>query len=115
VEPPFDLDREKDEPTWGDPSYRSIPVEISAESLRVSHLHVNNAIVLGDINVLLPIQRLDELFQEGLIAGQAKEHYSLMGYQGYPPDTTAWELVYGPEIAAKFMQQNVDCVLLTPS
>lgn len=115
VEPPFDLDREKFEPTWGDPTYRTIPADISLDSLGVSHLHVNNDIVSADINILLPVQRLRELTQDGLIAGQAREHYSFMGYQGYPPDTSDWEQVYAPEITEKFIQQDVNCILLTPS
>jgi hypothetical protein len=38
-----------------------------------------------------------------------------MGYQGYPPDTAAWEKIYGPEVAARFKAEDVDLVLLTPA
>lgn len=31
VEPPFDLEREKQEPTWGDPTYRILPADISGQ------------------------------------------------------------------------------------
>ena len=32
-EPPFDLEREKQEPTWGDPTYREIPVRIPQDQV----------------------------------------------------------------------------------
>ena len=115
VEPPFDLQRERLEPTWGDPTYRTIPKDITSGELGVSHLHINNEPVESDINVLLPIHRFDELSQEGRIAGMSDHHYSFMGYQGYPPDTTAWRDIYGPAVAEKFKNEGVHCVLLTPS
>jgi hypothetical protein len=115
VEAPFDLEREREEPTWGDPGYRAIPKDIREDAVGISHLHVNNEVVKSDINVLLPIHRLQELTEERRIGGQADVHYSFMGYQGYPPDTTAWRERYGPEAADLLKAQGVDCVLLTPS
>jgi len=60
---PFDLDRERAEPTWGDPSWRPIPHDARAP-LAMSHLHVNNTDVLADHNVALPVDLLDELVSE---------------------------------------------------
>jgi D-proline reductase (dithiol) PrdB len=102
VEPPFDLQRERLEPTWGDPTYRTIPKDITS-------------VELSDINVLLPVHRFDEFSQEGRIAGISDHHYSFMGYQGYPPDTTAWREIYAPAVAEKFKSEGVQCVLLTPN
>ncbi len=115
AEPPFDVEREKVEPTWGDPTYRTIPVDIPQNELGVSHLHVNPASVSADINVLLPVRRFQELVAEGEIGGLADQAYSFMGYQGYPPDANAWQDIYAPQVADKFKAQGVDCVLLTPS
>ena len=53
--------------------------------------------------------------EEGCIGGVAQNAFSLMGYQGFPPDTTAWEETYGPEIAHRLKQEGVSCVLLTPA
>ena len=89
VDPPFDIERELAEPTWGDPSYRAIPLDIPQDEVGVSHLHVNPISVLTDINVLLPIQRFQELAAAGEIGGLADPAYSFMGYQGYPPDPKA--------------------------
>lgn len=113
--PPFDVAREQDEPTWGDPSYRAIPADIAQNALTVSHLHLNYADIEQDVNIVLPLHRFQELARAGKIGGVAAEHYSFMGFQGFPADTTAWAEIYGPEVAARFKQEKVDCVLLTPA
>ena len=112
---PFDLERERSEPTWGDPTYRSIYSSIRQDEVGVSHLHVNPRLAESDMNVLLPINRFQELTAEGTIGALAENHFSFMGYQGYPPDASAWRDVYGPQVAGKFISEGVDCVLLTPS
>jgi len=115
VEPPFDLARERQEPTWGDPSYRTLSADIQQEDVGVSHLHINTRDVLSDINILLPIHRFQELVIEGQIGDLAQNAYSFMGYQGFPPDTTAWHEAYGPQVAERLKAEEVDCVLLTPA
>ena len=115
VERPFNITREKEEPTWGDPSYRTIPTQMPQSELGVSQLHINTQHALTDMNVLLPIQQFQELVVNGRIGSLADEHYAVMGFQGFPADTTIWEKETGPAIAQKFKQQGVDCVLLTPA
>lgn len=114
-QPPFDVAREEIEPTWGDPTFRAISLETPQSSIGVSHLHLNGAAILQDVNVVLPLSRFQEFAAAGRIGGVAAEHYSFMGYQGFPADTTAWANDYGPQVAARFKQQGVDCVLLTPA
>jgi D-proline reductase (dithiol) PrdB len=113
LEAPFDLEREEKEPTWGDPTYRTIPVDIRQDQVRVSHLHLNVQDVSKDINILLPVQRFQEIDEEGRIGGLADQAYSFMGYQGFPPNTEAWENRYGLEVGRKFEAQGVDCIFLT--
>jgi D-proline reductase (dithiol) PrdB len=120
IEPPFDLEREKQEPTWGDPTYRTLPADIQQAEVGASHLHINTRDVLEDVNILLPIHRFQELAAEGgkprgRIGGLAKHAYSFMGYQGFPSDTTAWQQTYGPQVAEKLKAEGVNCVLLTPA
>ncbi len=115
VEPPFDVEREKQEPEWGDPSYRTLPTDIQPSELGASHLHINTRDVLEDIDILLPIHRFQELAAEGRVGGLAKHAYSFMGYQGFPPNTTAWQEIHGPEVARKLVAEKVTCVLLTPA
>jgi hypothetical protein len=115
VEPPFDVEREKKEPAWGDPTYRRLPTHIRPDAVGVSHLHLDTRDILDDFNVLLPIARFQELLAAGEIGGLASHAYSFMGYQGFPPDTTAWENEYGPQVAQALLSVGVDGVLLTPA
>ncbi len=115
IEPPFDLQREKAEPTWGDPTYRTLPMDMPQAKLGASHLHINTRDVLQDMNILLPLKRFQELLAEGRIGGLARHAYSFMGYQGFPADTTAWREAYGPEVAEKLKSEGAQCVLLTPA
>jgi D-proline reductase (dithiol) PrdB len=109
-EPPFDSEREKREPMWGDPTFRRIPREIKQEEIGACHLHTNNRDVLLDVNIALPVQRFLELESEGAI-GSLATSYSFMGYQ---PNTTEWRQRYAPEAAALMKEEGVDAVLLTP-
>jgi D-proline reductase (dithiol) PrdB len=112
---PFDIEQEKEEPTWGDPSYRAIPSNMTQSQVGVSHLHINTAPILDDINVLLPIDRVRSLVRDGQLGALADTVYSFMGYQGFPPNTQDWQSNYGPEVARRMKQEKVDCVLLTPA
>jgi D-proline reductase (dithiol) PrdB len=115
TEPPFDVEREKREPTWGDPSYRVLPASMQLSEVGASHLHINTADIEEDFNILLPLHRFQELVDQGQIGGLAGEAYSFMGYQGFPPDTNAWQETYGPEVAEKLKAEGVQCVFLTPA
>ena len=111
-EPPFDLERERREPTWGDPSFRTLPADMEPAELGVSHFHINRDDVLADMNILMPIQRFHELAAAGRIGSLADHAYSFMGYQGIPADLTGWREVYGPQVADRMIAEGVDCVLL---
>ena len=112
-EPPFDLERERAEPTWGDPSYRAIPAEAGLDQVGVSHLHLNTRDLEKDFNILLPIHRFQELVAAGRINALAGAAFSFMGYQGFPPNTRAWEEIYTPEVIEYHKAEGVDCVFLT--
>ncbi len=112
---PFDLETERKKPDWGDPTFRVIPVNVSSNEIDVSHLHINTRWIQEDINVALPIHRFQELAAEGVVGGLADHAYSFMGYQGFPPNTQAWEQTYAPQVAQRLLDEAVQCVLLTPS
>lgn len=112
-EPPFDLERERQEPTWGDPSFRTLPTAMVQAELGFSHLHLYGPDIIQDMNILLPIHRFRELVAEGVVGSLAPHAYSFMGYQGYPPSTEQWRERYGPEVAGRMRAEEVDCVLLT--
>ena len=108
---PFDLEREKREPFWGDPTYRTIPRDVCQEQIGVAHLHINTSDLEADINVALPIHRFLELEASGEIGSLAPTSYSTMGYQA---STDEWRERYGPEIASRMKEEGVDCAFLTP-
>ena len=112
TDPPFDMEREKNEPTWGDPTYRTIPRDATEQDIDVNHLHINTDFIRKDINVILPLNRMKELEQEGIIGSLAPTAYSFYGFQ--------WEgkeflkLAIEP-IAEKMKEEEVDYVVLTPA
>jgi hypothetical protein len=115
TEPPFDLERELEEPEWGDPTFRLIPSSIKQSELGASHLHINTEDLLTDMNIQLPIHRFQELAADRIIGGVAEVAVSFMGYQGFPPDTMTWQETYGPQVAEIFRSEGVNNVLLTPA
>ena len=108
---PFDVEREKREPTWGDPTYRAIPREVRQEQIGVAHLHINTADLEADVNVALPINRFLELEAAVEIGSLAPTSYSVMGYQ--QSNDEGRDLI-GPEIASRMKDEKVDCAFLTP-
>jgi len=109
---PFDLDGERRNPFWGDPTYRVIPRDARQEQIGVAHLHINAADLLADTNVALPVQRFLELEAAGKIGSLAASHYSFMGYQ---PNNSEWQNRYAPEVAARMKEEGVDAAFLTPT
>lgn len=112
---PFNLDRERSEPTWGDPDFRPIPTNAPPAAIAAEHLHINTRFVEADVNVLLPLTRFQALAASGTIGSLAPTAYSLMGFQGFPPDMTGWLETAVPAITTQLQQEKVDCLLLTPA
>ena len=111
-DPPFDMEREKREPLWGDPTCREIPKYITETDIDVNHLHINTSYVKQDINVMLPVKRFKELEDEGVIGRLAHTCYS---YYGFQLDATELLDKAMPKVAAKMSEEGVEAVLLTPA
>lgn len=112
TDPPFDLEREKIEPAWGDPSYREIPRSATESDIEVSHLHINTEYIKQDINVILPLTRFQEFEEEGIIGKLADTCYS---YYGFQLDPTALLEETMPKVAARMREDNIEAALLTPA
>src|SRR5512139_3125906 len=78
---PFDQERERQNPWWGDPTYRTIPQGTREDEVKLYHLHIDPRFGQQDLDVVLPMRRLGELASEGVIGRPADTHYSIMGYQ----------------------------------
>jgi D-proline reductase (dithiol) PrdB len=111
-DPPFDMDREKREPLWGDRSFRAIPRETTAGDIDVNHLHINTGYILEDINVMLPLARMAEFEQEGVIGRLAQTSYSFYGYQWKNTDFIGEAIA---PMANRMREEGVTAVLLTPA
>ena len=111
-DPPFDVEREKREPAWGDPTRREIPKTATHADIDVNHLHINTDYIKQDINVMLPLARFQEFEKEGLIGRLATTCYSYYGFQ-LEPKVLLEETM--PKVAAKMKEEEVEAVLLTPA
>lgn len=110
-QPPFDLDRERREATWGDPTHRVIP-HATTSPLVMSHLHVNDEDVLADRNVALPIDVLDALVTDGIVGAASPAHVSVMGFQ--EAGLEVWRHETAPAIVDLLRSQGTDGVVLAP-
>jgi D-proline reductase (dithiol) PrdB len=109
---PFDQEGERQNPWWGDPSYRIIPRTATEEDINIYHLHVDPTFVLQDLNCLLPLQRLAEMAEAGEIGRPASSHYSFMGYT-LQPEALLEEST--PAIIGYLQNEEVDVVVLIPA
>ena len=112
-DPPFDMEREKREPTWGDRGFRKIPRDATARrAIAVNHLHINPEYILQDLNVMLPIERMAEFEQDGTIGHLAETHYSFYGFQW---ESTAFIDTAIAPMAEQMAREKVEAALLTPA
>ena len=113
LEPGFDQEGERQNPMWGDPTFRRIPRDMPQARIRAWHLHLNNRDILADVNIVLPINRFADLEAEGAIGSLAPTAYSFMGYQG--AGAIEWREKYAPQVAGLMKDEAVDVALLTPA
>jgi hypothetical protein len=108
---PFDQEGERQNPWWGDPSYRVLPRTANRENVNLYHLHIHPRIAEQDLNTVLPLQRLLELENRGEIGRSAAHHYSIMGYI-LQPETLLKESA--PAMIRHMKRDGVDIVVLVP-
>ena len=112
TDPPFDMEREKKEATWGDRSFREIPRETTEKDVNVNHLHINTTYIKQDINVILPLGRMAEFEKEGVIGRLAPTAYSFYGFQWENTDFLKQAI---EPISKKMKLEEVEAVLMTPA
>lgn len=110
---PFDVERERSHPDWGDPGWRSIPAVSTPRELGVAHLHLNDEDLLADPEIALPMKLLGELAVEGMIGRAATDHVAVMGFQDRR--LKEWRSATAPEIVARLRDQAVDGLILAPA
>ena len=106
---PFDMADKK-----GDPSYREISSDIAMKQLTITHDYYNHADALADPNLVLPIEPLRELFQQGKVGSIGSRFFSFMGHiMERHIETLTHETA--PEVAAALLSDGVDAAFLTPT
>ncbi len=98
--------------TAGDAGYRLIDRE--RRDLVMGHWSPNfdRAAVAMDLNVVYPIDRLEELADRGVLGAVAPRHVSFAGNQ--PDDVATIRLDTGPAAAAQLKADGVDIAIFTP-
>jgi len=112
TDPPFDMEREKKETIWGDRSYRAIPRGTTEKDIEVNHLHINTNYIKRDINVILPLARMEEFEREKIIGRLALTSYSFYGFQWENTDFLREAI---EPISRKMKLEGVEAVLMTPA
>jgi D-proline reductase (dithiol) PrdB len=108
---PFDLDHERKDPLWGDPSFRELPRGISQQDIRANHLHYETSHALEDFNCVMPVAALEEMLAEGRIGGIPDHHLTFMGYQ---PKAGTLVRETAPLMAERLREMGADVVILSP-
>jgi D-proline reductase (dithiol) PrdB len=112
-QPSFDLDHERTNPEWGDPTWRAIPASATAAGIGVAHLHINDEDLLADPEIALPMHLLAKLAGEGVVGGATEEHVSVMGFQERSLED--WRESTAPELIARLREQGADGLILAPA
>jgi D-proline reductase (dithiol) PrdB len=105
---PFDVDA-----ALGDSTWRAIPSDVDVSRLRIAHTHYPHARAEEDINVILPVQRLCELAEEGAIGSVASSHYGF-GFDLHVKELIDKDRGTAHAVARALREDGVDAVLLTP-
>ncbi|MGI9222587.1 MAG: glycine/sarcosine/betaine reductase selenoprotein B family protein [Woeseiaceae bacterium] len=97
----------------GDSDYHYETLPRDVRDLKLGHHSVNfdRGGFAADLNVVYPIDRLQELASAGVIGEVAENHYAFAGNQS--ATVSEIRLDSGPHCAKKMREENVDVVLLT--
>jgi len=106
---PFDM-----QDVEGDPSVREINGATICKDYLITHDYYDHSDAEKDLNIIFPIDRLNELHAEGIIGNLAARHYSFMGHiDGRHIATLIGKSAR--QVIDKLRQDSVDVVLLTPA
>ncbi len=94
------------------PIIHSIPLDVDRTKLRIDHPGYDHRFAEEDLNVNLPLDRLNELVAAGEIGSVSNETQVLMGLA---PNVGPLLRNTIPELVARFEADSVDAALLVPS
>ncbi len=96
----------------GDYSFRRVPSHSKPADLEIHQLKYPTDGANRDLNVIFPIERLQELAAAGVIGGLTENFYSFIGYN---MDPTVFRESLAEPIADAFEEEQADIVLAAPA
>lgn len=96
----------------GDYTYRRVPSNSKPEDLEIHQLKYPTVGANEDLNVIFPIERLQELTDEGVIGGLTENFFTFIGYN---MDPDRLEKTLAEDIANAVVRDGADLALLCPA
>jgi D-proline reductase (dithiol) PrdB len=96
----------------GDYSYREVPSDSRPADLEIHQLKYPTDGAHRDLNVIFPIERLQELRDEGVLGGLTPSFFSFIGYN---MDPDLLERTLAEDLAQAVADQQADLALLSPA
>ena len=96
----------------GDYTFRRVPSTASPADLEIHQLKYPTDGAHRDLNVIFPIERLQELDREGVIGSLAPDFFSFIGYN---MDPDLLERTLAEDLAQAVADQHADLALLAPA
>ena len=96
----------------GDYTFRPVPSDSKPSDLEIHQLKYPTASAEKDLNVIFPIERLQELAKEKVIGGLTRNFFSFIGYN---MDAERLEKTLAKDIADAVEAEKPDAALLAPA
>lgn len=96
----------------GDYTFRAVPSDSKTSDLEIHQLKYPTVGAKRDLNVIFPIERLQELANEKIIGGLTKNFFSFIGYN---MDAQRLERTLAVKIADAVEAEKTDICLLAPA
>jgi D-proline reductase (dithiol) PrdB len=96
----------------GDFSFRRVPSASRVSDLEIHQIKYPTTGAVKDLNVIFPVERLQELAAEGLIGELTPNFFSFIGYQ-MDPERFEWTLAQ--DIADAVVADRAEAALLCPA
>ncbi len=96
----------------GDYTFRRVPSTASPSDLEIHQLKYPTDGAHRDLNVIFPIERLQELAREGVVGSLTPDFFSFIGYN---MDPDLLERTLAEDLAQAVADQHADLALLSPA
>ncbi len=96
----------------GDYTFRRVPSDMRVADLEIHQLKYPTEGAHRDLNVIFPIERLQELAREGVVGGLTDNFFSFIGYN---MDPDLLERTLAEDLAQAVADEQADLALLSPA